>query len=300
MPVVIPELVYVIGLFFAVCGYLVARGLLAGWSHSLGYVLQWLGRELKFRIPIPFKSFTLDIGGPFRALDNLVRTAVQYWATGAEIEIGYCLHGLGRVGQLMAEAIDYLARETAQTFDWFLHIKFRQFLKMVAAPFLLPLLIPKLLPLILSHIKSGTVRIYHVITHEVTHTATRVVVKTAAVAIPGAHAIPGLRKDVGALWKWRTRAEKRLRRVEGLFAAGVMAAVIANVLGVATRCLRRGNLGRSARSVCGADGSLIDSLLGDLLAITSVLSVVEFARELRAIEDEAIGIMGALVREWPN
>lgn len=300
MPVVIPELVYVVALFFAVCGYLVARGLLAGWTHSIGYVLQWLGRELRFSIPVPLKTIHVDLGGPFRAADAAVFTAIQNWATGAEIEIGYCLHGLARVAQLMSEAIDILGRETASTFDWFLHIKLRQLLKLVSLPVLLPLLIPKLIAAVLPHIKSGTVRIYHVVTHEVTHTATRVVVKTAAVAIPGAHSIPGLRKEVTGLTRRMARINTRLRRVEGLFAAGVLAAAIANVLGVATKCLRSGNIGRTARRICGMDTSLLNLLLQDGLAILGAVSVVEFAKDLQAIENEAIAVLGGLIKEWPS
>jgi len=108
-----------------------------------------------------------------------------------------------------------------------------------------------------------------------------------ALPIPTVPAIPNV-------WK-RLRALER--KIGVPVALGVVATAIAR-LGVGwIRCNKVRRLGRAA---CGMDDSLLDSLLLDALAIFSVLSVVEFATELRAVEDEAIGIMGKLVREWPS
>jgi hypothetical protein len=60
------------------------------------------------------------------------------------------------------------------------------------------------------------------------------------------------------------------------------------------------NVRKVGKNVCGMNGGLLDSLLLDTVAIFSVISVVEFAKELRAVEDEAVAIMGKLVREWPG
>ena len=300
MPEAIPALVYVIGLFFAIVGYVTARGLLATWTHSLGYMFEWLAKELRFHVTILFKTVVIDLGGPFRAVDGWVRTALQNWCTGAEIEMGYFLHGLEELARYMAEAIDILARETAQTFDGLVNVHLPKWARnAIAVAFPLGYLAK----LIADQVRKAIPQVrreVHTITHTIDHTVTRVIVKTGAVALPGALGLPKIRRDIGSLWKWRTHAEARLRKVEGLFAAGVMAAVLANALGIATRCVRRGNVAKAARSICGLDSSLFESLLGDLIAITSVLSVVEFATELRAVEDEAIAIMGKLVREWPS
>jgi hypothetical protein len=48
-------------------------------------------------------------------------TALQTWAAGAEIEMGFFLHGAGRLATLTAQAIDHLAHETAETFEWLVH-----------------------------------------------------------------------------------------------------------------------------------------------------------------------------------
>ena len=94
---------------------------------------------------------------------------------------------------------------------------------------------------------------------------------------------------------------KRLRALEKKIsvpvALGVVAAALAR-LGLGwLRCNRVRKVGKA---VCGIDDSLLDKFLLDALAIFGVISIVEFAEGLLAIEDEAVGIMGALVREWPK
>lgn len=300
MPAVIPELVLVVGLFFAVVGYLFARGALATWTHTVGFLLHAIASALVFSIPLGFRSKKIDLGGPVRALDNAVVSAIQAWADGAEIEMGYCLHGLAHVAQYMAQAIDILGRETAHTFDWLVHVHIPRWVKYAATaafPFawitkVIAAQIAKALP----HIRTEI--------HTVTHDLPRVTVKVLRQTIGGAVALPPwvihlprrLRRDEAALG----RHAKRLGRVEGLFAAGVMAGVLANVLGIATKCLRTGNVGKTARRLCGLDANLLESLLLDGLIIASAISVVEFAEAMLAIEDEAVKILQVGIREFPS
>jgi len=94
---------------------------------------------------------------------------------------------------------------------------------------------------------------------------------------------------------------KRLRALEKKLAVPVgIAAVAAALARLGIGWVRCNNVRRVGKSVCGFDTNLLDSLLLDGLAIFGAVSVVEFANGLRAIEDEAIGIMGKLVREWPT
>lgn len=93
---------------------------------------------------------------------------------------------------------------------------------------------------------------------------------------------------------------KRLRALEKKIGAPVALGVVAVALSrLGAGWIRCNNVRRLGRSLCGLDSNLLDSLLLDSLAIFSVLSVVEFAKELRTVEDEAVAIMGRLVREWP-
>ena len=117
---------------------------------------------------------------------------------------------------------------------------------------------------------------FHALTHAIDH----------ALPIPTVPTFPNVWKRIRAL-------EKKLAVPLGI------AAVVAALGRLGLGWIRCNKVRRVGRSVCGFDDSLLDSWLLDALAIFSLISVVEFATELRAIEDEAIGIMGKLVREWP-
>lgn len=98
-----------------------------------------------------------------------------------------------------------------------------------------------------------------------------------------------------------TGIRKRLRRLEALTAGGLaVAAIVGAITRLGLNWIRCHKVGRVGRQLCGMDDRFLDTLLLDTLAVLSVFSVVEFATELRAVEDEALKIMGGLVREWPT
>lgn len=108
-----------------------------------------------------------------------------------------------------------------------------------------------------------------------------------ALPLPTVPAIPNLRK--------------RVARLERLLAAGLGIAVVARALArMRLGWIRCNKVGRLGRAACGLDEGLLESMLTDALAIFGAVSIVEFANGLRAVEDEALGIMGRLVREWPT
>jgi hypothetical protein len=93
---------------------------------------------------------------------------------------------------------------------------------------------------------------------------------------------------------------KRIRALEKKLAVPVgIAAVVAAIGRLGLGWVRCNNVRKAGRSVCGIDSSLLDSLLLDTLAVFSIVSVVEFAHGLRSIEDEAVGILHRLIREFP-
>jgi hypothetical protein len=94
---------------------------------------------------------------------------------------------------------------------------------------------------------------------------------------------------------------KRLRALERKIGVPVALGVVATALArLGLGWIRCNKVKRVGKGVCGLDDSLIDKFLLDALAIFGVISIVEFAEGLLAIEDEAVGIMGHLVREWPT
>jgi len=278
VPEVIPELVYVIGLFFAVVGYLTARGLLATWTHSLGYVFQWLAVHLALRIPTPFGSVHVDLGGPFKAIDTWAVTALQNWCAGAEIEMGYCLHGMEKVARYMSEAIDLLARETSQTFDALLHIHLPKWAKIAALAAVPPALLAKLIGQAIAHLRPEILRTVKVVEHAVPATVSRVVkyVHDGAIALPGW--VIHLPRRLHGIDELNERLEKRLRKVETFAAAGVFAGILANLWGVSSKCVRSGGpIGKVARSLCGIEKSLLDDLLGlvaDFFVLENICKVI--------------------------
>lgn len=300
MPAVIPSLALIVGLFFAIIGYMTARGLLATWTHTLGYLLQALAGALAFSIPLGFRSKRIDLGGPVRALDHAIVTAIQNWADGAEIEMGYCLHGLGLLAEAIGQAIDTLAHETSETIDALVRVHLPKRLKLLAVPGSLALYIARAVADAIHHAIPAVRKEIHVVTHDIP----RVTVKVIRQAAAGAATIPGwvihIPRELRGLETQAGRLSKRIGRVEALVGATAMAAVLANVLGVSARCIRRGNLGRAARSICGLDPSLLEDLLVGGLAIIGTVSVVEFAEGLRAIEDETLKLASGLVKEWPS
>jgi hypothetical protein len=115
---------------------------------------------------------------------------------------------------------------------------------------------------------------------------------TLTVAIPRALPIPTV-PAFPNLWKRVRALEKRLAVPVGI------AAVVAALGRLGLGWIRCNNVRKAGRSVCGIDSSLLDSLLLDTLAVFSIVSVVEFAHGLRSIEDEAVGILHHLIREFP-
>lgn len=111
-------------------------------------------------------------------------------------------------------------------------------------------------------------------------------------AIPKALDLPSF-KDLAGL---RRRVDRLAKRIAP---AALVAAIVATLARMGLGWIRCGKVGRVGKSVCGLDDSLLEELLLGTVAIFSILSVREFASELRTIESEAVGIMGQLVREWP-
>ncbi len=300
MPVVIPELVFIVGLFFAVVGYLVLRGILATWTHSIGYLLEVLAGALVLSVNLGFKTVHIDFSGPVRALDGYVIKALQYWASQCEAQMAFCLHGMAKVAKYTAEAIDWLAHETSQTFEWLTHIHLPKLARTIIAPAALGALIAKM---VADAIRKALPRVDRVV-HAATHATTVVVDRTltiphlgelqwlhrhwkaitaaaatagAAVLSPGL-AIPRLWHGIDELRAKLGRIEKRLTKTEALFGATALSLAMANVLGIPSRrCLTKGPLGRVARALCGLSVNALEDLLGllvDLFVFTNICEAI--------------------------
>lgn len=93
---------------------------------------------------------------------------------------------------------------------------------------------------------------------------------------------------------------KRIRALEKLAAGGLAVGVVIAALGrLGLNFIRCRNVKKVGKSVCGFDTNLLDALLLDAVGILSIISVVEFAKELRTVESEAVTILHKLIREFP-
>jgi hypothetical protein len=128
---------------------------------------------------------------------------------------------------------------------------------------------------------------------------------TEAIAVPLPHA---------PAWVGRTARQvrahqRRLARIEALLGIGAIAALLARTLGVSVKCARPGgNLGRIARSICGAPSWLIRFIVAGAIEAFAVADLCEFTHllslatksqrpalmELVSVEDALIGCHGTI------
>lgn len=301
----------------AFAAWLVCSGTLYAWEHTLGALIRAIVELASFRLPIVGR---VNLAWPLDQLDNLVQHALSVGVRDSEIAMGKFFHAAGVIVGWMANFALATATTMEHAFGWLIHQgipKLAKNLVYVAYP---PAYLYKLIASRLAHLLPHVGRVVKVVAHDATTVIYRPVkaferrlthdeallhrLYAHVIHAVGGIALP-LPVDTPAV-NWRgftrrlSRIERRLHRAEGWLAAGALALALGNVLGVAAKCLRSGSVGRTARRICGMDTNLLESLLQDTFAIVGVISVVEFATDLRAIEDEAVAILRAGIREFPK
>lgn len=113
----------------------------------------------------------------------------------------------------------------------------------------------------------------------------------AGIALPHFPALPiPWRTDIKAL-------KRRLTKVEGLLGVTALAIAMSRVLGVSSKCLRSGNVGKMARALCGLPSDIFGMLLGGLVVLEGGFSVVQFTKDLQSVEDQIVKGLQATVSE---
>jgi hypothetical protein len=115
--------------------------------------------------------------------------------------------------------------------------------------------------------------------------AAPVVISSAGIglSLPKAAALPGeIARGLDSLWK-RVRGMNRT-----LTAAGIVGLVVAALGRLGLGWARCSNTSKLGKSVCGMNTNLLEGLLADALLFASVVSIVEFAKELQGIEAEVV------------
>ena len=294
-----------VGLSFAllvdVLAWVIVAALLIIWRNTFGKALLYIANLLSFHVHIPHVwDHTFNLGKPFAEAEHGITTWLKAEKVGLEIEIAWTWHALGEIWHKTARMLEWAVDETVGAFERLEHVKVPQWAKWAAAAALPSALFAKIVAAVVARIQP----IIHKGTTVVTNTFPTKVVTIVRKMAAGAATLPGwvihIPRELRDIKSDIRGIRKSLRHPATFLGAAVMAGLIANVLGVATRCVRRGNIGKTARRICGMDPSLLDSLLIDGLAILGAVSVVEFAKDLQAIEDEAISVLGAMIHEWPS
>lgn len=125
--------------------------------------------------------------------------------------------------------------------------------------------------------------------------------KGLAAAIAGAGAITLPWGGAGRLERKVAGQAKRLGRLEKITAGlGVVALIFSALRRLGWKCMPGRKTGRAVCGLESLDAGLLESLLADAVAVLSITSVVEFAKALQVVEDEAVGVLGHLIREFPD
>lgn len=304
-PAAVPEIpiaaMLAVGLL-AFTAWLIFRGLLAGYVHTFGYLLDRLAGVLKFKIRY---APDVDLGGPVRALNHGIQHTLAAGASKSEHAMGYMFHGAARLQEWTTREIRTLAHETLGWAVDLEHVKIPRWLKIAASVALPPLALARLIRAAVRAELPHLTRVVRVVEKQAGAGVTRTVALpylgqwqwihrhwralTAAVAaagaLAGAGALPWVHifPRVRVLERFEVLTRKRLRRLEALLGVTGLAIALANVLGLPNwRCLTRGNVGRTARAICGIPSHLLNDLLGlvvDFFVLTNICEVITLLNE---------------------
>jgi hypothetical protein len=125
--------------------------------------------------------------------------------------------------------------------------------------------------------------------HENEQLRTRVQRLEHAIAKPEPIPWPGIPGRIGDLERWRGRAEGGLKRLAKFGSLAYLLALLAKVLEkMGVNYIRCSKSKRFGKAICGMNDSWLNSLLSDALLFLSLVSIVDFAKELQTIEAEVV------------
>lgn len=253
--------------------WILVYALIIVWAWTVGWLLLQIADRLRFRVHIPgLYTHTFDLGGPFRAVEQAVSVALHAEKVGLDIEIGWTWNQLRAIWHATALAVEAVARETDATFDWLERVKLPKWAKWIATAALPAGLLAKLIREALGHLWPQILKAVKALEHAIPHTITKIYRLGHAGALTLPKWVSHIPAEIRGLTRRLARIERRLAKLEGLFGVTAMAAAMANVFGLPNwRCLTRGNVGRTARALCGIPSHMLEDLLA-LVADFAVLS----------------------------
>lgn len=320
-PAALAELVDVAALLFVLLGWVVSLGLLWTWRHTIGLAFLHLADALNFSFRIPIVGrIGFDWGGPFRDFSTLVENWLSAWALGSDILAGKLFYGLTWIFQEMAHASSALAQDVFDLGHWivrtavpaYVHAQLWPIREALRAAHAVTKVIQTRIVHVTKVVEIKTAGAVHTVIRETAlpflgswrwlHAHIAILRRLVADAgkIEAAIAIP-FPTDLPIPWgRTISNIRKRLGKVEALLGASAFAVAMANVLGLPNwRCLTRGNVGRTARALCGLSPAALQDILGlltDVLLVTNICMVTELLEQgLQLVEgpiDSIVGVVG--------
>lgn len=308
------EAAIVAAILLNVVGWVVALGLLYIWNSTFHYLFDGIARALRFKVV----GVHVNLGGWAKSIDHAAQSWFSAWALGNEIMIGKLFHALGWSWSQLTHEVAAVSGDLSRFAHWITDVH-------------TPAAIRRAYEQLLRMMRHGdatnsaqasqartTARHAAHDAHSaaqraaVASTEARQAARTAhhpgAVATTTAGAVPHAGSHVTTIpvaTDWSVpigRTLRDLRRLamkhEGLFAASVMAGVMANAFGLPNwRCITRGNFGRFARHICGLPRHVLDDFLGllaDALILTNICETIRLLEEaLSFIEPELTAFITA-------
>jgi hypothetical protein len=310
----IPALILWAAALIVFIGYLVARGTLAAYEHTVHRALDWIANQLpSIGWPVNF-----DFGSPVRSIDRTFYRWLSSWAKHMDAGVGALLHYASQVQDWTANEIVGISEDLLHFGNWLVWRHLPNLLKSIIKWSLPPYAIAKLiqaiehanLPRVFRMTKTIATTVERTIVKEIAlpfrgewdwiHRHWRALVKILAYsgAIGGAVALPWISvfPRVKLLERWEGFTRRRLRRLEALLGAAGIAAVMANALGLPNwRCITRGNLGKASRGICGMNPSFLQDLLGllaDFVVLENICAVIPWLESaFSTVASPLIGIL---------
>jgi hypothetical protein len=294
----------------ALLGCAVCLGLLFAWRNTLGALIEAITGFLTIKV----FGLHVNFGWPLTKVDNVVQAALSRGAHDLEVVAGRFFHALGVILGWMVNFMVATVNTMERAIGFLLHVHLPRYVKWaIRAAFPLAWL-TKLVAQEVAKAIPFTKKYAHALVHDVeaelekfargieadaAKSKKKLLAALAALAaLGGAIALPRPHFTLPKAWRGLTKRlaklERRMHRVEGLLAAGVLAAAMANVLGVTARCLRSGNVGKVARKLCGLSPRALEDLLG---LIADVVILADICEVITILED-GLSLIDGPLNDW--
>jgi hypothetical protein len=301
----VPALTYIAAGLLAALAWIVCLGLAYGYRSTFGWFLERLAELL----PAKHWYFPVNLRGAVRGVNHDFLQVLTNAANKSEHAMGYLFHGAAVLQEWATREMLHLAAETLSGLEWLAHVHVPKWAKLAALAAFPPALIARLVAHEVAKELPGLIRVTRttienptkVITlkyaipylgqwrwlHDHWHSLQEAISRTAALApsvtFPHVTIFPRIR----ILERDGAYVHKRLKRIEALLGVTAFAGMMAASLGLPNwRCLTRGNVGRTARALCGIPTHVLNDLLGllvDFLVITDICQVITLLSEAFAV-----------------